>query len=99
MATNCAMLMNQYKFIFQTVFSARFDKQGKDGQILDETEIYKNLGINRSLKRIEIDNINVRFQLEDQIITRQMKDIGWRFDKCVPMTVYFFKNYSNEMLK
>ena len=28
--------MNQNKFKDQTVFSARFDKQDEDGQILDE---------------------------------------------------------------
>ena len=28
--------MNQNKFKYQTVFSARFDKQDEDGQILDE---------------------------------------------------------------
>ena len=33
-----ARLINQYKFKYQTVFSARFDKQDEDGQLLDETE-------------------------------------------------------------
>ena len=30
-------LINQYKFKYQTDFSARFDKQDEDNQVLDET--------------------------------------------------------------
>ena len=33
-----ARIINQYKFKNQTIFSARFDKQNEDGQLLDETE-------------------------------------------------------------
>ena len=29
-----ARLINQYKFKYQTVFSARFDKQNEDGEII-----------------------------------------------------------------
>ena len=32
-----ARLINQYKFRYQTVFSARFDQQDEDDQLLDET--------------------------------------------------------------
>ena len=35
-----ARLINQYKFRYQTVFSARFDKQDEDNQVLDETELF-----------------------------------------------------------
>ena len=37
-----ARLMNQSKFRYQTVFSARFDKQNEDNQVLDETELFIN---------------------------------------------------------
>ena len=30
-----ARVMNQYNFIYQTVFSASFDKQDEDNQFLD----------------------------------------------------------------
>ena len=33
-----AGLINQYKIKYQTVFSARFDKQDEDSELLDETE-------------------------------------------------------------
>ena len=32
-------LINQFTLKYQTVFSARFDKQDEDNQVLDETEI------------------------------------------------------------
>ena len=40
MANIHARIINQYKFKYQTVFSARLDKQGEDGQMLDETEFF-----------------------------------------------------------
>ena len=40
-------ILNQYMFKHQTVFSARFDKQDADGQILDEMELFNNLGFNQ----------------------------------------------------
>ena len=44
-----ARLINQYKFKYQTVFSARFDKQDEDNQVLDETELFIILKINHNL--------------------------------------------------
>ena len=35
----------QYKFKYQTVLSARFDKQDEDNQVLDETELFIILNI------------------------------------------------------
>ena len=86
-----ARLINQYKFRYQTVFSARFDKQDEDGQLLDETELFINLNINQNLTQSDIDNINITFPLERQIQQQEMKDSGWRFDKINSMTIYFYK--------
>ena len=86
-----APLMNQYKFRYQTVFSARFDKQDEDGQLLDETELFINLNINQNLTQSDIDNFNITFPLEHQIQQQEMKDLGWRFDKLYSMTIYFYK--------
>ena len=33
-----ARIINQYNFRYQTVFSARFDTQDENNQVLDETE-------------------------------------------------------------
>ena len=44
-----ARLINPYIFRYQTVFSAKFDKQNEDNQLLDETELFINLNINHNL--------------------------------------------------
>ena len=91
MAIIHARLINQYKFRYQTVFSARFDKQDEHGQLLDETELFINLNINQNLTESDLDNINITFPLEIQIQQQEMKDSGWRFDKLYSMTIYFYK--------
>ena len=96
MAIIYARLINQYKFRYQTVFSARFDKQDEDNQVLDETELFINLNINQNLKQSDIDNINSTFPLERQIQQQEMRDSGWRFDKVNSMTIYFYK--TNELI-
>ena len=86
-----ARLINQYKFKYQTVFSARFDKQDEDNQVLDETELFINLNINHNLTQSDLDKINIISPLEFQIQQQEMKDSGWRFDKINSMTIYFYK--------
>ena len=86
-----ARLINQYKFKYQTVFSARFDKQIEDNQVLDETELFNNLNIHHNLTQTDIDYIDIISPLEHQIQQQEMKDSGWRFDKINSMTIYFYK--------
>ena len=86
-----ARLINQYKFKYQCVFSARFDKQNEDGLLLDETELFINLNMNYNITQSDIDNINITFPLERQIQQQEMKDSGWRFDKLYSMTIYFYE--------
>ena len=86
-----ARLINQYKFKYQTVFSARFDKQNEDGQLLDETELFINLNMNHNLTQSNLDKINIVSPLEFQIQKQEMKDSGWRFDKITSMTIYFYE--------
>ena len=90
-----ARLINQYKFRYQTVFSARFDKQDEDNQLLDEPELFNNLNINQNLTQTDINNIVVVSALEHQKQQQEVKDSGWRFDKINSMTVYFYK--TNEL--
>ena len=87
MATIYATLINQYKFKYQTVFSARFDKQDADDQVLDDIELYINLNNIRKLTQFDINSIIIRLQLEHQIINPQTKDYGGRFDKTNSMTI------------
>ena len=90
-----ARLINQYKFRYQSVFSARFDKQDEDDQLLDETELFINLNINQNLTQSDLDKIDIRSPLEHQTQQQELKDSGWRFDKINSMTVSFFK--TNEL--
>ena len=84
-----ARLINQYKFKYQTIFSARFDKQEEDNRALDETKLFINLNINHNLTQTDIDNIDIKSQLEHQIQQQERKDSGRRFDKINSMTIYF----------
>ena len=56
-------LINQYNFKYQTVFSARFDKQDEENQVLDETELFNNLNSNHYLTETDLDNIDVKSPL------------------------------------
>ena len=88
---NYARLIIQNKFKYQTVFSARFDKQGEVNQPLNETELFINLNINHNLTETDIDNIDIKSPLKHQIQQQEMKDSGWRFDKINPTIVCFYK--------
>ena len=91
LSVNYDRLINQIKFRYQIVFSARFDKQDEDGQLLDETELFINSNINQNLTQSDLDKIDIRSPLEHQIQKQEMKDSGWRFDKLYSMTIYFYK--------
>ena len=81
LSNNYARLINQYKFRYQTVFSARFDKQDEDNQVLDETELFVNLNINHNLTESDLDEIDIKSTLDHQIQQQELKDSGWRFDE------------------
>ena len=82
-----ARLINQYKFKYQTVVSARFVKQDENDQVLDETEFFINLNVYHKLTQTDIDNIDVKSPLQHQIQQQEMKDSGWRIDKINSLTV------------
>ena len=86
-----ARLTNQYKFKNHTIFSARFDKQNEDNKVLDEAELFNNLNINHNLTQKDLDNIDIKSPLDFQIEQQETKDSGWRFDKIISMTRYFYQ--------
>ena len=86
-----ARLKNQYKYKYQTVFPARFDKQDEDNQVLDETELFINLNITHKLTESDLDNVDIKCPLEHQIQQQERKNSGWRFDNVNSMMVCFFK--------
>ena len=70
------------------MFSARFDKQVENYQIIDEIELYINLNDNQKLTNLDTQNIDVRSRLEKKMQNRETTDSGWIFDK----------NYFNDKL-
>ena len=86
-----ARLINQNKFRYQTVISARFDKQDEYDQVLDEGELIINLKNNHNLTESDLGKIDIKSPLEHQIKQQEMKDSSWRFDKINPMTIYFYQ--------
>ena len=49
------------------------------------------MNINHTLAESDLDKIDIKYSLEHQIQQREMKDSGWRFDKRISMTIYFYK--------
>ena len=83
MATIYARLINQfkYKYKYQSVVSARFDKQHEAYQVLDEIDLYTNLKNNKNLTESDIENFDVKSQFKQQIQKQKTEDSGWRFDE------------------
>ena len=47
--------------------------------------------MNYNITQSDIDNIDIKSPLEQQIQKQEMKDSGWRFDKINSMTIYFYE--------
>ena len=83
--------IKQYNFNYQTAFSARFDEQDEDDQVLDEIELSDNLNTSEKSRESKIDTVNDTSQLEQQVENQETKDSDWRFDKCNLTKVYLCK--------
>ena len=86
-----ARLKNQYKFKYHTLFSASFYKINEEDQRYNHIELYMNLKIINNLTESDINNIDVRSQLDHQIQIQELKDSGWIFDKVTSMKISFYK--------
>ena len=86
-----ARIINQYKFKYHTLFSASFYKTVEEDQRNNDIEFYMNLKINHNLTEPDIDNIDVRSQLDQQIQIQETKESGWIFDKINSMKVSVYK--------
>ena len=84
-------LIIQNKFENHTLFSASFYKINEEEQRNNETELFINFKINQNLTESDIDNIDVRSQLEHQIQNQETKESGWIFDKINSMKISFYK--------
>ena len=86
-----ARLTNQYKCKYHTLFSAGFYRINEEDQRDNEIELYINLKINHNLTESDINDIDIRFQLEHQIQNQETKESGWIFDKIKSMKMSFYK--------
>ena len=86
-----ARLINQYKIKYHTLFSLSFHKINEEDQRKNEIELYMNLNINHNLTESDIDNIDVRSQLEHQKQVQETKESGWIFDKNNSTKISFYK--------
>ena len=91
LATIYARLINQYKFKYHILFSACFYKINEEDQRSDEIELFINLSINNNLTETDINNINVKSQLEHQTQIQETNESGWIFDKINSMKIRFYK--------
>ena len=85
-----ARLINQYKFKYHTLFSASFYKINEEDQRNNEIELYINLNIINNLTESDINNIDIRSQLEHRIQVQETKESGWIFDKINSMKISFY---------
>ena len=86
-----ARLINQYKYKYHTLLSASFYKINEEDQRNTEIELYINLNINHNSTESDIDNFDVRCQLEHQIQNQEKKESGWIFDKINSMKISFYE--------
>ena len=86
-----ARLINQYKFKYHTLVSASLYKINEEDQRYNEIELYINLKINHNFTKSDINNIDVRAQLEHQIQIQETKETGWIFDKINSMKISLYK--------
>ena len=91
MATIYAGLINQYKFKYNILFSASFYKINEEDQRSDEIQLFINLNFKNNLTESDIDNIDVKSQLEHQIQVQETKEFGWIFDKINSKKIRFYK--------
>ena len=76
MATIYARLINQYKRIYHTLFSASFYKINEEDQRSGETELFTTLNIKHKLTETDIDNNDVKSELENQIQIQETRESG-----------------------
>ena len=91
MVTLYAKFMNQSKFKCHFLFSASFCKINEKDQRSDKTETFINLNVNHKITETDINNTDVKSQLEHQTQIQQTKESGWTFDKNKSKKKRFYK--------
>ena len=90
MAHIYAKYINQYKFKYQLSFMLIFNKFEEDGDIKKEVEMTITLKMANDLTQSEIENINIRWDLEARKQNLEMRESGWNFQRVNSMTISFY---------
>ena len=77
MDTIYARLINQYKIKKHIIVWASFYKINDEDQRSDEIEFFINFIINKNFTETDINDIDVKCQLEHQIQIQETKESGW----------------------
>ena len=67
--------MNQNKYKYHKIFSASFYKINEEDQRSDETEISNNLNMNHNLTEADLNNFDIKSQIEHQIQNQGTKKV------------------------
>ena len=74
-------------------------KNKEEDQRKTETKLFNNLKINHNLTENDINDIDVKLQLEHQIQIQETKECGWIFDKINSMKIRFYKTGETKMVR
>ena len=91
MATIYARLKRQNKFKYLILISASFSKFNEEDQRDNEIELIIIFNNNHKLTKTDIDNIDVKSQLEHQIQIQKTKESGEIFDEIILLEIGFYK--------
>ena len=91
MATIYARSKNFYKYKNHILFSTNFYRINEEDQRSDEIELIVNLIFNNSSTEKDINDIDMKSQLEHQIQIQETKESVWFFDKFNSMKIRFYK--------
>ena len=89
MATLYPRITNQNRIKYHISFSAAYYKINGEDQRSDEIELYINLTINHNIKKSDIDNFDLKTQIEHQFPIIETKDCGWIYDIINSMKMEF----------
>ena len=90
--TTYSRIINQQKFKYHILFSASFYKINEEDQRSDGPQFFINFNNNHNLTETDIDNIDVKCQLEHQNQNHETKESGWIFDKPNSMKKRVYKS-------
>ena len=91
MVTVYARIINYNQFNYHILFSASFCKINEEDQRSDESEFFKKFSNIQNLTECDLNNIDLKSQLKQQLQIQETKESRWIFDKMKSMNKMFHK--------